>query len=202
MTGVRLAPIWCVLASVLAAAGGAGCGAALAQGGGGVGTVGTGTVGTGTVGPATTVTGTSTPPAPIGPPKGTAAEQTHPSVSPRLGRAHTRFVARLTLANAPGHAGVLATDYRLQLTAPRGKPVSRCSPAPPMNIDSGVAGQTVRLTLAAPAAGWCTGRYTLTVFLQRGPYCPPPAPGQPPPPCPEFATQELDVGTAHFTVTR
>jgi hypothetical protein len=157
---------------------------------------------TGTVGPATTVTGTPTPPAPIGPPEGTAAEQTHPSVRPRIGRAHTRFVVRLTLTNAPGHVGVLATDYRLQLTVPSARPVSRCSPAAaPMTIDSGVAHQTVRFPLSAPAAGWCTGRYTLTVFLQRGPYCPAPAPGQPPSPCPEFATQELDVGTAHFTVT-
>jgi hypothetical protein len=69
-----------------------------------------------------------------------------------------------------------------------------------MNIDSGIAHQVVRVVLNTPPAGWCAGRYTLTVFLQRGPYCPRPLPGQPPTPCPEFAEQDLDVGTAHFTV--
>ncbi len=41
----------------------------------------------------------------------------------------------------------------------------------------------------------------MTVFLERGPYCPPPTAGRPPTPCPEFATQELDVGDTHFTIT-
>ena len=40
----------------------------------------------------------------------------------------------------------------------------------------------------------------MTVFLQRGPYCPKPVEGQPPTPCPEFATQELDTGSTSFTV--
>jgi hypothetical protein len=193
---MRLASISCVVASALATAGGAGSAAALAQRGGGVGSSGTGTVG-----PATTVSATSTAPTSTGPPKGTAAQQTHPSVRPRVGRAHTRFVVRLTLADAPGHVGVLASDYRLQLIVPRARRVSRCSPAALANIDSGTAHQTVRIALIAPAAGWCTGRYTLSVFLQRGPYCLAPAPGQPPAPCPEFATQEHGVGNTHFTVT-
>jgi hypothetical protein len=194
---MRAAPSSLVLAAILAGACGVGGAAALAQGG-----VGVGSSGTGTVGPATTVTATSTTPIPAGPPKGTAAEQTDPAVIPRTGRAHTHFTARLTLADAPGHTGVLATDYRLQLTGPREHAAPRCTPAAPANIDSGIAHQIVRIALNAPAAGWCTGRYTLTVFLQRGPYCPATAPGQPPPPCPEFATQELDVGNAHFTVAR
>jgi hypothetical protein len=181
---------------VLAAGVGAGGAVALAQSGPGVGSSGTGTVGPGTI-----VTATSTTPAPAGPPTGTAAEQTHPSVLPRTGRAHTRFTASLTLADAPGHSGVLATDYRLQLSAAQQHVARRCLPPTAPNIDSGTANQVVRIPLTGPAAGWCTGRYTLTVFLQRGPYCPAPTPGQPPPPCPEFATQELDVGHANFVVT-
>ena len=185
-----------VLAAALAAGVAAGGVVALAQSGAGVGSSGTSTVGPGTI-----VTATSTTPTPAGPPRGTAAEQTHPSVLPRTGRAHTRFTARLTLADAPGHSGVLATDYRLQLTAPRNRVARRCSPPTPPTIDSGSAHEVVRTALAAPVAGWCTGRYALTVFLQRGPYCPAPSPGQPPRPCPEFATQEVNVGYATFVVT-
>ena len=180
----------------LAAVVGSGGAVAVAQSGPGVGSSGTGTVG-----PATTVTATSTTPAPARSRGGTAAEQTHPSVLPRTGDAHTRFTASLTLADGPGHSGVLATDYRLQLSAARKNIARRCLPEALTNIDSGSANQVVRIPLVGPAAGWCTGRYTLTVFLRRGPYCPAPAPGQPPPPCPEFATQELAVGDANFVVT-
>jgi hypothetical protein len=185
-----------MLAAILAAGVAAFGAIALAQNGAGVGSSGTGTVGPGTV-----VTATSTTRTPAGPPMGTAAEQTHPSVFPRAGRAHTRFTASLTLADAPGHSGVLATDYRLQLSVKRKHVARRCSPPTPPNIDSGSGNQLVRIPLTAPESGWCVGRYTLTVFLQRGPYCPAPTPGQPPPPCPEFATQELDVGHANFVVT-
>src|SRR5579862_3459816 len=160
-----------------------------------------GASGAGTVGPGTVVTATSTTPTPAGRPLGTSAEQTHPSVRPRAGHAHTRFTASLTLANAPGHSGVLATDYRLQLSFGRKHAARRCSPPTPPNIESGSADQLVHIPLSAPEAGWCLGSYTLTVFLQRGPYCPAPTPGQPPPPCPEFATQALDVGHATFVVT-
>lgn len=96
---------------------------------------------------------------------------------------------------------MLATDYRLQVTVPPHSPVARCSPArAPATIQSGAKGQVVRVGLAAPSRGWCAGRYRLAVFLQRGPYCPTPAAGAPPPPCPEFASQDLDVGDAHFVV--
>jgi hypothetical protein len=193
---MRAAPRVFVLAAVLAAGVAAGGAVALAQSGADAGSSGTGTVGPGTI-----VTATSTTPTRTGPPRGTMAEQTHPSVLPRTGRARTRFTASLTLADAPGHSGVLATDYRLQLSARRKHVARRCLPATLPNIDSGSANQVVRIALTAPEAGWCTGRYTLTVFLQRGPYCPAPSPGQPPPPCPQFATQELDVGHATFVVT-
>jgi hypothetical protein len=185
-----------MLAAIVAAGVAAGGAVALAQNGAGVGSSGTGTVGPGTV-----VTATSTTPTPAGPPMGTAAEQTYPSVLPRAGSAHTRFTASLTLADAPGHSGVLAIDYRLQLSLSRKHGARRCSPPTPPNIDSGSANQLIHIPLTAPESGWCVGRYTLTVFLQRGPYCPAPTPGQPPPPCPEFATQELDVGHASFVVT-
>jgi hypothetical protein len=148
-----------------------------------------------------TVRATSTTRTPAGPPMGTAAEQTHPSVLPRRGHPHTRFTAGLTLAVSPGHSGVLSTDYRLQVSVKRRHGNARCSPPPPPILDAGSAGQRVHLALTAPESGWCVGRYTLTVLLQRGPYCPAPTPGQPPPPCPEFATQDLDVGHAGFLVT-
>jgi hypothetical protein len=170
----------------------------------GAATIGQGPAGTGTVGPGTTVnagsgTGSTVP---TGPPKGTPAEQTHPAMLPATGRAHTRFTIRLTIADTLGHSGVVASDYRLQLTAPANTSASRCSPrTPPANIESGTAGEVVRIPLTTPTSGWCSGRYRLTVFLQRGPYCPPPAAGQPPPPCPEFASQELDVGETHFMIT-
>jgi hypothetical protein len=57
-----------------------------------------------------------------------------------------------------------------------------------------------QIKLTPPAHGWCKGTHRVTVFLQRGPYCPPPVQGQPPTPCPEFATQELDTGAAGFKV--
>lgn len=138
-----------------------------------------------------------------GPPKGAPAEQTHPAVVPRSGSAQTRFTVRLTLASAPGHVGVVATDYRLQVFAPHAPhpSIGRCRPArPPASIESGVKGQVVRVGLAAPARGWCAGRYRLSVFLQRGPYCRAPVAGAPPAPCPEFASQDLDVGEADFVV--
>lgn len=188
---MRTAPRLSVLAAVLAAGVGAGGACALGQGG-------VGSSVTGTVRPGTIVTATSTP---AGPPKGTVTEQTHPSVLPRTGGARTRFAVRLTLADAPGHTGVLATAYRLQLSVPAKHAISRCSPAAPTNIDSGIARRVVRVALIEPTAGWCTGRYTLTVLLQRGPYCPKPSAGAPPTPCPEFAERDLNVGEAHFIVT-
>jgi hypothetical protein len=163
----------------------------------GLGSAGSGSSGPGTVvssGPAGGGAGVS------GPPKGAPAEQTHPAVVPRSGSAQTRFTVRLRLASAPGHVGVVATDYRLLLTAPH-PPHARCRPArPPASIQSGVKGQIVGVGLSVPSRGWCAGRYRLTVFLQRGPYCQASVAGAPPPPCPEFASQDVDVGEADFIV--
>ncbi len=104
-----------------------------------------------------------------------------------------------TLREEPGHHGVLATDYRVGVEPPP-HARSRCRPAGVPIITAGHAGDVVRVPLRRPARDWCAGRYTVTTFLQRGPYCPPPAQGQPPTPCPQFASQELDVGRAHFIV--
>jgi hypothetical protein len=119
-------------------------------------------------------------------------------VRPATGGPRTTFALAFTLRSAPGHAGVFGTDYRIGVYADRRVPI-RCQPPEPANIDTGTVGQVERIALSSPAGGWCAGRYTVTVYLERGPYCPPPVYGTPVP-CPEFATQELDTGRAHFTV--
>jgi len=136
-----------------------------------------------------------------GPPKGAAGQQTDPHVRPRGGTPRTHFVAFFTVRDVLGHRGVLATDYRLQVDAPKGARASCAPPQPPI-IATGRQGTVTRVALRAPAHGWCAGRHTVIVFLQRGPYCPPPAPGKPPTACPLFASQDLEVGAAQFTVSR
>lgn len=155
---------------------------------------GTGTAVAGTVVPVAPST-----PAATGSPTASPAQRTYPRVRPRFGGARTSFTVWFTLREAPGHAGVLATDYRVQVSPPSQARAS-CWPTQPAPVQAGRKGATARLRLPTPSAGWCIARYTVTVYLQRGPYCPPPVAGKPPTPCPEFATQELDVGTAHFTV--
>src|ERR1039458_6703788 len=104
-----------ILAAILAGSSGVACAATISQGPAGTGSSGTGTVGPGTIVNAGSRTG---PTVPTSPPKGTPAEQTHPKMLPTTGSAHTRFTIRLTLADTPGHSGVVASDYRLQLTPP------------------------------------------------------------------------------------
>lgn len=130
---------------------------------------------------------------------GGPSERTHPRVRPAIGRRFTSFALTFTLREAPGHRGVFAVEYRVQVTPPRGAAAS-CVPTQPPPIESGAAGTLEKIGLTPPAHGWCRGTHRATVFLQRGPYCPPPPAGKPPTPCPEFATQELDTGTAGFTV--
>ncbi len=155
-------------------------------------------------GASTAITGTVVAPAPsspggTGPPTASPAERTHPRVRPKVGGARTSFTLWFTLRQAPGHAGVLATDYRVQVSPPSHARAS-CWPAQPAPVQMGRKGETVRRRLATPSTGWCVARYAVTVYLQRGPYCPPPTAGKPPTPCPEFATQELKVGEVRFTV--
>jgi hypothetical protein len=164
--------------------------AAVAEGQGSGTATGVGTATTGTVSPSPETPGTTSPP---------SNELTHPQIQPTSGDGLTVFTLTFTLREAPGHEGVMAIDYRVQVTAPPGAGGS-CMGAQPAAIESGTAGALERITLAPPAGGWCGGTYRVTVYLQRGPYCPPPAEGQQPVPCPEFATQDLDTGSASFTV--
>lgn len=161
---------------------------------------GHGSTGIGSAGPGQTVTaalGQSTQV--TGPPRGTRAEQTFPRLVPRTAKRASRVAVYFTLADRPGHAGVTETSYRVQTDAPPGSRAA-CQAMGPPTVDSGSQGAVVRVSLPRPVHGWCVGRYTVSVFLQRGPYCPKPAPGQPPQPCPEFATRDLDVGHAQLTV--
>jgi hypothetical protein len=128
-----------------------------------------------------------------------AAQRTHPHVRPRSGGPATAFDLTFTPRSTPGHTGLFATDYRIGVSPVRHLSVP-CQPPEPASIVTGGSGQIERVTLSGPAGGWCRGRYTATVYLERGPYCPPPAAYGMPVPCPEFATQELDTGTARFTV--
>jgi hypothetical protein len=159
------------------------------------GSDGTGTA-TATVMSASPTNGT---PESSGPPNAPSGERTHPRLQPTIGRRHTRFTLTFTLRDAPGHQGVLAVDYRVEVAPPVGARAS-CTPAEPPTIDTGTAGAIERVSLTPPAHGWCRGSHRVTVFLERGPYCPPPVVGQTPTPCPEFATQEMDTGEANFTV--
>jgi hypothetical protein len=139
--------------------------------------------------------GTATPEAANVP----SSERTDPQIHPTSGSALTVFTLTFTLSDAPGHEGVMTTEYRVQVTAPPGSGSSCIAPQPPA-IVSGTAGALEQVTLTPRPGGWCRGTYLVTVFLQRGPYCPPPMEGQQPIPCPEFATQELDTGSTNFTV--
>jgi hypothetical protein len=145
------------------------------------------------------VAGGQEPPAYPGMPSVPANERTDPQIHPTSGSALTVFTLTFTLRDAPGHEGAMATEYRVQVTPPPGGRAS-CTVPQPAAIDSGTAGASERIALTPPAGGWCDGTYVVTVFLQRGPYCPKPVEGQPPTACPEFATQELDTGSTSFTV--
>lgn len=128
-------------------------------------------------------------------------QQTFPRVIPRVARRHSTVAVYFTLAAEPGHQGVLATEYRVQVDAAPDARAS-CAAPPPSLVDRGRRGEVKRVALLRPSGGWCVGRYRVTVFLQRGPYCPDPGPGEPPRPCPLFASREVDVGRARFTVRR
>lgn len=161
-----------------------------------------GSTGSGTAKPGTTATTapSSTSPSPSGPPTGSDEQQTHPVVHPRRPTRRTRVSVRFTLSDAPGHEGVVESDYRVQVDQPAGSRAA-CAAGAPTDVTSGTQGDKVTVPLPPPRHGWCRGRYTVTVFLQRGPYCPAPQDGQPPQPCPEFASQDLQVGRARFSVT-
>jgi PASTA domain len=128
-------------------------------------------------------------------------EGTDPHVRPAYGQPSTAFTLTFTLRDAPGHEGVMATEYRVQVTPPAGHG-SSCMAAQPPAITSGTAGALEQVKLMPESTSWCRGTYLVTVFLQRGPYCPPPVQGGQPTPCPEFATQQLNTGSTAFVVGR
>jgi hypothetical protein len=152
--------------------------------------------GSGTALPGTTATGT---PAETGPPVAGTKQQTHPAVHPRHPARRSHVGVQFTLSDAPGHQGVVENGYRIQVDAPAGSRPACAAPAPP-DVTSGTHGARVTVGLPHPRHGWCGGRYAVTIFLQRGPYCAAPQAGQPPQPCPLFASQELQVGRTAFVV--
>lgn len=140
------------------------------------------------------------------------AQQTHPSVSPRVGHRHSRFELTFTLAQAPGRTGSMDSYYREVVSPPAHDPQS-CSPAEPAPVVSGTRGATTEIALYPPAHGWCRGRYNVTVLLESTPVCGPPIQAAPPLgpardiECPDSAAVDApffvadgDTGEAHFTV--
>lgn len=131
--------------------------------------------------------------------EGTPEQRTHPHVHPSHGTRRSAFKVTFTLRSAPGHHGVVATGYRVQVDPPSGSRAA-CSAPQPATVETGERDSTAKVPLPSPQHGWCRGRYAVTVFLQSGPYCPPPQDGQPPRPCPAFASRDLDVGETSFLV--
>jgi hypothetical protein len=133
-----------------------------------------------------------------------AAQQTHPRVRPRAGHRYTRFELSFTLAQAPGQAGFVETEYRPVVTRPA-HTRARCTPPQPAPVVSGTPGTVRRIALHRPKHGWCQGRYQVTVWLQQTDNCGPPreAMTQTAIVCPlepAFAPEQLNTGEAHFTV--
>lgn len=139
---------------------------------------------------------TSTPSGiPPGPPRGGPNQQTLATVTPHHGASSTQFVLSLTVRETLGVQGVTSTDYAVQIDPPVGS-APACAPLALAPLQQGAPGQLLGVALVPGAGGaWCDGEYTVTVFLERGPYC-----RQDQPPCPEFASQRLDVGDTGFGV--
>jgi hypothetical protein len=128
-----------------------------------------------------------------------SSELTHPRAHPSTGTRNTSFAVAFTLRHDVGHHGSVQTVYQVRVAAPNGARPA-CTPSSSRTVTRGSAGTRRRVTLDAPSRGWCTGRYRATVWLQTGPYCPKPQPGQRPTPCPLFASREQATGTTRFTV--
>jgi hypothetical protein len=116
-------------------------------------------------------------------------------VHPRAGNRQTTFIVTLTAGDDLGVHGIVQSGYRLQVTSGR----RGCAGAG-VGLTRGTKGQRLTVRLAPPRGGWCRGGFRALVLFQREPYCPTPAPGQPPRPCPLFAFQDLDVGRFAFRV--
>jgi hypothetical protein len=116
-------------------------------------------------------------------------------VHPHAGNRQTTFAVTLTAGDDLGVHGVVQSGYRIEVTSDR-----RGCAGTGVGLPSATKGQRLTVRLAPPRGGWCRGRFSGVLLFQRGPYCPTPAPGQPPRPCPLFPTQELDVGRFAFRV--
>ncbi len=137
----------------------------------------------------------------------TSQQQTHPSVSPRVGGKRTTYTVSFTMQQTPRRVGTLRSYYRVEVSPPA-HAGSSCTPAQPGPITSGTAGSMSRVRLHPTARSWCAGRYHVTVFWQSFSSCGPPidremlvcpeSPGiEPSNPLPY---ENLDVGDTHFTV--
>ena len=125
----------------------------------------------------------------------TDEQRTDPRVRPKEGKRHTAFAVKFTLRQTPGHEGVYDTSYRVEVTAPADARAG-CTPPPLDPVREGEAGERVRVKLRAPEGGWCRRRHRVTVFLDRGPYCPADATD----PCPAFPSESIETGHARFRV--
>jgi hypothetical protein len=127
---------------------------------------------------------------------GPSAAQTGAVVRPARGGRHTKFVLELTARQTLGRGGDARADYRVTLSGPDGA----CSDE--FTIASATAGAHLREALHAPTrAGWCRGRYTGVVILDRGPSCPPLQSAAQPVACPDYVIAPVTVGRFGFTVT-
>lgn len=132
--------------------------------------------------------------------------QTHPSVSPRVGRRHSKFELTFTLAEAPGRAG-LVDSYYSELVSPAAHTTRVCSPTQPAPVSTGTQGAKIKIHLHSPAHGWCKGRYEVTVFLVHTQVCGPPLSHAALIPCPVSLDARspspigpVDTGQTRFTV--
>jgi len=107
-------------------------------------------------------------------------------------------VVHFTAREDLGVHGVIATDYRVNAAGPAR---TTCARAASVRVAKGSVGDRLRAVLEPVGRSrWCRGRFRGVVLLERGPYCPKPQSGQPPAPCPEFASQALDTGHFAFRV--
>jgi hypothetical protein len=146
------------------------------------------------IAPTTAVAASASPPA--GVPAAPTGLQTHPTVTPPRGGAHTTFVVRLTVRTALGVKSGLIADYRLMVSGGSASDGSAgCQATAARALLTAPAGRRVALALSASPAGWCQGRYSGQILLDRRPYCPPRRA------CPQFILAPVAVGDVSFVVS-
>ena len=137
------------------------------------------------------------------PPEAAPAEQTSPIVRPAVAGPRRVFRLRFTERVGPGREAGLSQAYEAVLSRPGGGNSKRCLPAQPASVEEGAEGERVAVALYPPPGGWCPGRYTATVYLERRPACqgPPTTLRRDAIACPLFIAL-TDTGEAGFRVTR